>query len=149
MNDNKNKNNNNNKINIDEETNNKMCKFIKLSLDDNMMTPYNTNGLLTIASKKYINNHLIKVDQSTPLNDIYLLQKMNEAQNSKSNNSCPKNMSNNKTTRDINNDNNLNKKSKEINKNENSKDKKTIKVINKGDAYQYGDVKFHFLKKQK
>ena len=144
MNDNKNK--NNNKMNVDEETN-KICKFVKLSLDDNIMTPYNTNGLLTIASKKYLNNHLIKLDKSTPLNDIYLLQKLNETKTSKNNNSYPKNMSNSsKITKEIYNDN-LNKKNKGIYKNENSKDKKASKTINQGEAYQYGDVKFHFLKK--
>ena len=145
-NDNKNT-NKNNKMNIGEETN-KMCKFVKLSLDDNIITPYNTNGLLTIASKKYLNNHLIKIDESTPLNDIYLLEKLNEMKTSKNNNSYPKNMSNSsKITREINNDN-LNKKNKGIYKNENSKDKKATKTINQGEAYQYGDVKFHFLKKK-
>ena len=103
-------NNNNKKISLDKKTN-KGCKIVKLSLDENIMTPYNTNGLLTMASKKYLNNHLIKVDESTPFNDIYLLKNLND----KNNNSYPKKNSNySKTTQEFYNSNNSNLKNNTI-----------------------------------
>ena len=141
-----NRNNNNNKqISLNKKKANKGYKIVKLSLDENIMTPYNTNGLLTIASKKYLNNHLIKVDESTPFNDIYLLKNLND----KNNNSYPKKNSNySKTTQEFYNSNNSNIKNNTMYKYENSKEKKASKTINLVDAYHYGNVKFHFLKKK-
>ena len=52
-----------NKYSIDKETG-VGCKVVKLSLEDESVTPYNTNGLLTMASNKFLKRRLIKSDES-------------------------------------------------------------------------------------
>ena len=131
-------------IGIDKETG-AGCKIVKLSLDDNTITPYNTNGLLTIASRKYLNKNLIFVDESTPFDDIYLMKNINNMQQTCRNNSFPKKTNNyNKTASVFYNNNSPDKKDTKIEKNI---EKVESKTINQGDAYNYGRVKFHFLKK--
>ena len=133
-------------ISIDKETG-AGCKIVKLSLDDNTMTTYNTNGLLTIASRKYLNKNLIFVDESTPFDDIYLMKNINSMEQTCRNNSFPKKTNNyNKTASIFYNNNSPGKKDTKIEKN---KEKVESKTINQGDAYNYGKVKFHFLKKAK
>ena len=130
--------NKNKQMGIDKETG-IGCKIVRLSFDDNTITPYNTNGLLTIASKKYLNKHLIKVDESTPFDDIYLNIMYHTFRTS---NSFPKKKMNyNKTTETFNNSG-LDK----IYKN-NNKENKASKTISQNDAYNYGKVKFHLKKK--
>ena len=140
------------------------CNVIKLSLDGITMSPYNTNGLLTIASKKYINKHLIKMEDSSPLDDIYLFNSINNLYQTyrSHSNSRKKNMTNNsknnKISRMLLNNSPLKKdqifvknkeKDKIFGKNKN-KDKEEIlekeasKTINQSHAYLYGKVKFHF-----
>ena len=57
------KNKNNLKYSIDKETG-VGCKIVKLSIEDDSITPYNTNGLLTMASNKFLKKKLIKSDES-------------------------------------------------------------------------------------
>ena len=52
-----------NKLSIDKETG-VGCKVVKLSFEDDSITPYNTNGLLTMASNKFLKKSLIKSDES-------------------------------------------------------------------------------------
>ena len=52
-----------NKYSIDKETG-VGCKVVKLALEDDSVTPYNTNGLLTMASNKFLKKRLIKSDES-------------------------------------------------------------------------------------
>ena len=52
-----------NKYSIDKETG-VGCKVVKLSFEDDSVTPYNTNGLLTMASNKFLKKKLIKSDES-------------------------------------------------------------------------------------
>ena len=52
-----------NKYSIDKETG-VGCKVVKLSFEDDSITPYNTNGLLTMASNKFLKKKLIKSDES-------------------------------------------------------------------------------------
>ena len=80
-------------IGIDKETR-AGCKIVKLSLGDNNMIPYNTNGLLIIASRKYLNKNLIFFDVSTPFDDIYLMNSINCMQQTCRNNSFPKKSNN-------------------------------------------------------
>ena len=132
-------------ISIDRETG-AGCKIVKLSLDDNTMTPYNTNGLLTIASRKYLNKNLIFVDESIPFDDIYLMNNINSLQQTCRNNSFPKKIDNyNKTAYSFYNNNSPGKTDTKIENIE----KAESRTINPGDAYNYGKVKFHFLKKTK
>jgi hypothetical protein len=136
-----------NQFDVDSETGTGY-KVVKLSFDETM-TPYNTNGLLTIASKKYLNKHLIFADDSTPYDDIYLLKnsKANDMYHTcRNSNSYPKNNNNyNRTAQIFFKNNNLGTK----NKNEKIKDNSASKTINQCDAYQYGKVKFHLIKKNK
>ena len=133
-------------IGIDKETG-AGCKIVKLSLGDNTMTPYNTNGLLTIASRKYLNKNLIFFDESTPFDDIYLMNNINSMQQTCRNNSFPKKSNNyNKTASVFFNNKSPVKKDIKIEK---DIEKAESKTINQGDPYNYGKVKFHFLKKNK
>ena len=129
--------NKNKQMGIDKETG-IGCKIVKLSFDDNTMTPYNTNGLLTIASKKYLNKHLIRVDESTPFDDIYL----NMYHTFRTSNSLPKKKMNYNKTTEIFYNNDIDK----IYKN-NNKENRASKTINQNDAYHNGKVKFHLIKK--
>ena len=51
------------KYSIDKETG-VGCNVVKLSIEDDSITPYNTNGLLTMASNKLLKKRLIKSDES-------------------------------------------------------------------------------------
>ena len=144
------KNNNdfkNNQFDVDKETGTGY-KVVKLSFDETM-TPYNTNGLLTIASKKYLNKHLIFADDSTPYDDIYLLKnsKANDMYHTcRNSNSYPKNNANyNRTAQIFFKNISLGTK----NKNEKIKVNLASKTISQFDAFQYGKVKFHLIKKNK
>ena len=145
---NKNYTNKNKKLGLDKETA-IGYKVVKLSFDETM-TPYNTNGLLTIASKKYLNKHLIFMNKSTPYDDIYLMK--NSSVNNmyltyRNSNSYPKKNNNNynRTTQIFFNDYSFNSKDK----NEKIKENLALKSINQSVAYQYGKVKFHLIKKTK
>ena len=120
---------NNKQMYIDNETG-AGCKVVKLSFDDNIMTPYNTNGLLTIANKKYLNKHLIKIDESTPLDDIYI-----NMYKTYRNNSYPKKKMNSMKTSEI-----FNSSIEKI-------AKPNLKMINSNIKFHYGNVKFHLNKK--
>jgi hypothetical protein len=122
--------NNNKQMYIDNETG-AGCKVVKLSFDDNVMTPYNTNGLLTIANKKYLNKHLIKIDESTPLDDIYI-----NMYKTYRNNSYPKKKMNSTKTSE-----NFNSSIDKIDV------KPNLKMINSNIKFHYGNVKFHLNKK--
>ena len=63
MND-KSKNKNGMIISIDKETG-VGCNIVKLSIDDDNITPYNTNGLITMASNKFFKKKFIKSEEST------------------------------------------------------------------------------------
>ena len=43
------------KLSIDKETG-VGCKIVKLAIEDDSITPYNTNGLITMASNQFLNN---------------------------------------------------------------------------------------------
>ncbi len=129
-------NKNNKQVCIDKETGTG-CKIVKISFDENSMTPYNTNGLLTIASKKYLNRHLIKVNESTPLDDIYL----NMYQTYKNNSYPKKTINYSKTTNIFFNNNSVD------NVDENKIGKTNINAINHNFKLKYGKVKFHYIKK--
>ena len=142
---NKNDINKNKQFDIDQETGTGY-KVVKLSFDETM-TPYNTNGLLAIASKKYLNKELIFMDESTPYDDIYSMKNMNMFNTfnaSRNSNSSPKrnnkNNHSNKTTQIFLNNNSFKKKIKE---------NLELKTINPGDAFNYGKVRFHLIKKKK
>ena len=60
----KNKNKNGMIISIDKETG-VGCNIVKLSIDDDNITPYNTNGLITMASNKFFKKKFIKSEEST------------------------------------------------------------------------------------
>ena len=116
------------------------CNVIKLSLNNNLMTPYNTNGLLTIASKKYLNKHLIKIEDSTPLDDVYLFNNINnlyQTYRSHSNSLHKKQLNNIKAAQMI------------LNNSPKNKEKEASKATNISNAYNYGEVKFHHLNKNK
>ena len=134
-------------IGIDKETG-AGCNFVELFFNGNTMTPYNTNGLLTLACKKYLNKNLIYVDESTPYDDIYLMNNMYmnyTNRNYRKNNNVPK--KNNSY------DNYEIKKQKTYNKSQekriNKKEKISSKIINPSEAYIIGKVKFHLLQKKK
>ena len=57
MND-KSKNKNDMIISMDKETG-VGCNIVKLSIDDDNITPYNTNGLITMASNKFLRKNLL------------------------------------------------------------------------------------------
>ena len=52
-----------NKFSIDKETG-VGCKVVKLSFEDDSITPYNTNGLLTMATNKFLKKRSVKPDES-------------------------------------------------------------------------------------
>ena len=69
------KNNNNikdNQNNIDKEIG-KDYKKVVLDPKEIIITPYNSNGLITLVNRKYENRHLIK-ENSTPSEEIYLMK---------------------------------------------------------------------------
>ena len=59
----KNKKPTNMKYSIDKETG-VGCNIVKLSIEDDSITPYNTNGLLTMASKNMLKRRLIGPEES-------------------------------------------------------------------------------------
>ena len=59
----KNKKPTNMKYSIDKETG-VGCNIVKLSIEDETITPYNTNGLLTMASKNMLKRRLIGPEES-------------------------------------------------------------------------------------
>jgi len=81
--------------NIDKETG-VGCNVVKISIDDDSITPYNTNGLLTIALKKFLKRKLIKSEESMSfsfdsifLSNIYQYQ-TNRSKTIKKNQGCNK-----------------------------------------------------------
>ena len=59
-----------NKYSIDKETG-VGCKVVKLALEDDSVTPYNTNGLLTMASNRLLKKKLIKQNDSMSFDNIF------------------------------------------------------------------------------
>ena len=84
-----------------------------------------------------MNRHLIKVNESTPLDDIYL----NMYQTYKNNSYPKKTINYNKTTNLFFNNNSVD------NVDENNNEKTNTNAINQNFKLKYGKVKFHFIKK--
>ena len=142
----KNKNNNksslNKKYNIDKETG-VGCNIVKLSIDDESITPYNTNGLLTMASKNFMKKKIIKREDSASFDNIFA----NNYQYKKiKNHSFNTKQKCNKTVQDFYYDNKMNL-DKIINSIDDNIRKEISKTINKSDAFSCRNVKFHIIKK--
>ena len=136
----------NNEIGIDKETG-IGCSIVKLGLDDNIITPYNTNGLLVMASKKYLNKHLIKLNDSTPLEDIYIL-KNKDININHINHSQKKTINYNRTSQLLNNNIISDKIDNIKNENNNTYDKGTSMSINRISPNQRGKSKLDIVKKK-
>jgi len=65
---------------IDKETG-VGCKVVKLSIEDDSITPYNTNGLITMASNQFLNRRLNKSEESMPFSFDNIFSNINQNQN--------------------------------------------------------------------
>ena len=69
---------------IDKETG-VGCKVVKLSIEDDSITPYNTNGLITMASNQFLNRRLNKSEESMPFSFDNLFSNINQNQTKRKN----------------------------------------------------------------
>ena len=75
---------------IDKETG-VGCKVVKLSIEDDSITPYNTNGLITMASNQFLNRRLNKSEEGLPFSFDNIFSNINQNQNpTKRKNNLPK-----------------------------------------------------------
>ena len=132
----KNKNKNGMIISIDKETG-VGCNIVKLSIDDDNITPYNTNGLITMASNKFFKKKFIKSEESTSFSfDNIFSNICNYTKNIDMNNNL-QNIICNKTLQALLGDdkNNLN-----INSVDNNLIKEINKVIKKNETFDDGKI---------
>ena len=142
MND-KSKNKNGMIISIDKETG-VGCNIVKLSIDDDNITPYNTNGLITMASNKFFKKKFIKSEESTSFSfDNIFSNICNYTKNIDMNNNL-QNIICNKTLQALLGDdkNNLN-----INSVDNNLIKEINKVIKKNETFDDGKIMLNKNKK--
>jgi hypothetical protein len=138
----KNKNKNGMIISIDKETG-VGCNIVKLSIDDDNITPYNTNGLITMASNKFFKKKFIKSEESTSFSfDNIFSNICNYTKNIDMNNL--QNIICNKTLQALLGDdkNNLN-----INSVDNNLIKEINKVIKKNETFDDGKIMLNKNKK--
>ena len=138
----KNKNKNGMIISIDKETG-VGCNIVKLSIDDDNITPYNTNGLITMASNKFFKKKFIKSEESTSFSfDNIFSNICNYTKNIDMNNL--QNIICNKTLQALLGDdkNNLN-----INSVDNNLIKEINKVIKKNETFDDGKILLNKNKK--
>ena len=139
----KNKNKNGMIISIDKETG-VGCNIVKLSIDDDNITPYNTNGLITMASNKFFKKKFIKSEESTSFSfDNIFSNICNYTKNIDMNNNS-QNIICNKTLQALLGDdkNNLN-----INSVDNNLIKEINKVIKKNETFDDGKIMLNKNKK--
>ncbi len=139
----KNKNKNGMIISIDKETG-VGCNIVKLSIDDDNITPYNTNGLITMASNKFFKKKFIKSEESTSFSfDNIFSNICNYTKNIDMNNNL-QNIICNKTLQALLGDdkNNLN-----INSVDNNLIKEINKVIKKNETFDDGKIMLNKNKK--
>ena len=139
----KNKNKNGMIISIDKETG-VGCNIVKLSIDDDNITPYNTNGLITMASNKFFKKKFIKSEESTSFSfDNIFSNICNYTKNIDMNNKL-QNIICNKTLQALLGDdkNNLN-----INSVDNNLIKEINKVIKKNETFDDGKIMLNKNKK--
>ena len=139
----KNKNKNGMIISIDKETG-VGCNIVKLSIDDDNITPYNTNGLITMASNKFFKKKFIKSEESTSFSfDNIFSNICNYTKNIDMNNNL-QNIICNKTLQALLGDdkNNLN-----INSVDNNLIKEINKAIKKNETFDDGKIMLNKNKK--
>ena len=139
----KNKNKNGMIISIDKETG-VGCNIVKLSIDDDNITPYNTNGLITMASNKFFKKKFIKSEESTSFSfDNIFSNICHYTKNIDMNNNL-QNIICNKTLQALLGDdkNNLN-----INSVDNNLIKEINKVIKKNETFDDGKIMLNKNKK--
>ena len=139
----KNKNKNGMIISIDKETG-VGCNIVKLSIDDDNITPYNTNGLITMASNKFFKKKFIKSEESTSFSFYNIFSNIcNYTKNIDMNNNL-QNIICNKTLQALLGDdkNNLN-----INSVDNNLIKEINKVIKKNETFDDGKIMLNKNKK--
>ena len=139
----KNKNKNGMIISIDKETG-VGCNIVKLSIDDDNITPYNTNGLITMASNKFFKKKFFKSEESTSFSfDNIFSNICNYTKNIDMNNNL-QNIICNKTLQALLGDdkNNLN-----INSVDNNLIKEINKVIKKNETFDDGKIMLNKNKK--
>ena len=100
-----------------------------------------------MASKKYLNKHLIKLNDSTPLEDIYIL-KNKDININHINHSQKKTINYNRTSQLLNNNIISDKIDNIKNENNNTYDKGTSMSINRISPNQRGKSKLDIVKKK-
>ena len=139
----KNKNKNGMIISIDKETG-VGCNIVKLSIDDDNITPYNTNGLITMASNKFFKKKFIKSEESTSFSFDNIFSNICHYKNNIDMNNNLQNIIFNKTLQALLGDdkNNLN-----INSVDNNLIKEINKVIKKNETFDDGKIMLNKNKK--
>ena len=139
----KNKNKNGMIISIDKETG-VGCNIVKLSIDDDNITPYNTNGLITMASNKFFKKKFIKSEESTSFSFDNIFSNICHYKNNIDMNNNLQNIICNKTLQALLGDdkNNLN-----INSVDNNLIKEINKVIKKNETFDIGKIMLNKNKK--
>ena len=139
----KNKNKNGMIISIDKETG-VGCNIVKLSIDDDNITPYNTNGLITMASNKFFKKKFIKSEESTSFSFDNIFSNICHYKNNIDMNNNLQNIICNKTLQALLGDdkNNLN-----INSVDNNLIKEINKVIKKNETFDDGKIMLNKNKK--
>ena len=139
----KNKNKNGMIISIDKETG-VGCNIVKLSIDDDNITPYNTNGLITMASNKFFKKKFIKSEESTSFSFDNIFSNICHYKKNIDMNNNLQNIICNKTLQALLGDdkNNLN-----INSVDNNLIKEINKVIKKNETFDDGKIMLNKNKK--
>ena len=139
----KNKNKNGMIISIDKETG-VGCNIVKLSIDDDNITPYNTNGLITMASNKFFKKKFIKSEESTSFSFDNIFSNICHYTKNIDMNNNSQNIICNKTLQALLGDdkNNLN-----INSVDNNLIKEINKVIKKNETFDDGKIMLNKNKK--
>ena len=133
--------------NIDKETG-VGCNVVKISIDDDSITPYNTNGLLTMASKKFLKKRLIKSEESMSFSfdniffsNIYHYQTNNRSKKFKKNQGC------NKTVRAFLGNDKIFFNKELLNSISSNNKKEVFTKINKNKLSDKGTIKYTIIKK--
>ena len=129
---------------IDKETG-VGCKVVKLSFEDDSITPYNTNGLITMASNQFLNRRLNKSEEGMPFSFDNIFSNINQNQNqTKRKNNLTKKPKANKTIQTFYGKNEINfeKVLNDIDNNIKKEFSKTINNIN----FDNEIIKFNFSK---
>ena len=143
---NSNKKNKNNNYSIDKETG-VGCNIVKLSIEDNSITPYNTNGLIKMASNQLLNRKLNKSEEGMSFSFDNIFSNIYQIQ-TKRKNILTKKPQCNKTIQTFHEKNNIDVE-KVLNTIDNNIKKEFSKTINNNISFDNEIIRYNLNKNKK